>query len=149
SIQVYRRPRVAILSTGTELVPPDQAPLPGQIRDMNGWSLAALVEECGGVPWNMGIVPDQRDKIKGAIAEGLQADMLVISGGSSVGEEDWTPRLLEEMGPPGIVVHGVKLAPGKPTLCAVVRGKPVVGLPGNPVSALVVFRLFGVPVLRR
>lgn len=148
-VSVYRQPEVAILSTGAEIVSPADTPAPGQIRDMNAVALAALIARYGGRPRLLGVVPDDRRRLREAIEDGLASDMLVMSGGSSVGEDDWTARLLEEMGPPGIVVHGVKLAPGKPTLCALVGHKPVLGLPGNPVSALIVFSLFGVEALRR
>lgn len=148
-VPVFVRPEVAVISTGVELVPPEEEPGPGQIRDVNAVALGALVEQGGGRMRPMGIVPDDRDALRDAIVRGLQWDMVVLSGGSSVGEEDWTARIVEEMGPPGIIVHGVRLAPGKPTLLALVGDVPVVGAPGNPVSAQVVFRLYGVPALRR
>jgi len=148
-VPVFARPQVALISTGVELVPPEAEPGPGQIRDMNAVALAALVEQGGGRVRPMGIVADDREALRDVIARGLACDMVVLSGGSSVGEEDWTARIVEEMGPPGVIVHGVRLAPGKPTLLALVGDVPVVGAPGNPVSAQVVFRLYGLPALRR
>lgn len=148
TVPVYRRPEVAILSTGSEVISPEKEPGPGQIRDMNAVALAALVRKAGGRPRLLGIAGDERSALREALESGLQSDMLVLSGGSSVGEEDWTARLLAEMGEPGIIIHGVKLAPGKPTLCALIGNRPVVGLPGNPVSALIVFELFARPALQ-
>src|SRR5690606_3822551 len=112
-VPVFARPQVALISTGVELVPPEAEPGPGQIRDMNAVALAALVEQGGGRVRPMGIVADDREALRDVIARGLACDMVVLSGGSSVGEEDWTARIVEEMGPPGVIVHGVRLAPGK------------------------------------
>lgn len=148
-VPVFTRPEVAILSTGSELVGPEREPRPGQIRDMNAVALAAMVAQAGGLPRVLGIVSDEREALLGKIRTGLESDMLVLSGGSSVGEDDWVARLISEWDAARIVVHGVRLAPGKPTLLALVGQKPVLGLPGNPVSALVVFRLFGLPALYR
>lgn len=147
-VPVYRRAEVAILSTGSEVVAPHRDPAPGQIRDMNGVALAALVAQAGARPRFLGVAGDDREQLRAMLEDGLQSDMVVLSGGSSVGEDDWTARLLAEMGEPGIIVHGVKMAPGKPTLCAMIGTTPVVGLPGNPVSALVVFQLFARPALQ-
>lgn len=149
TVPVYKKPEVAILSTGEELVAPEEVPAPGQIRDMNGVGLAAFIEEGGGRVKRLGIARDDRRVLREALEAGLASDMVVLSGGSSVGEEDWVARIVAELGEPGIIVHGVKLAPGKPTLLALIGNKPVLGMPGNPVSALVVYRLFGAMALRR
>lgn len=144
---VYRRPVVAIFSTGDELVPPHRQPGPGQVRDANLYSLAAAVRADGGVPRLGGIVPDRPDGWRAALREGLQWDMVLLSGGSSVGLDDIAADIIRELGPPGILVHGVRVAPGKPTLLALVGDRVVCGLPGHPVSALVTYELFARPAL--
>jgi molybdopterin molybdotransferase len=145
---VARRPRVAIVSTGDEVVPPTAMPGPGQVRDINSYTVAALVEQAGGVPLRFGIVPDDFAMLLAAARKALaQADALVISAGSSVSTRDMTANVISQLGAPGVLVHGVSLRPGKPTVLAVCDGKPVVGLPGNPVSAMVVFDLFVTPLI--
>src|SRR5262249_7535371 len=150
-VTVHKRPVVTIFSTGDEVVPPDTAELkPGQVRDATASALAALVADAGGEPVSGGIVPDE----VGALGKGLRAalpasDVLVISAGSSVGVRDETANAVARLGEPGIWCHGLAIKPGKPTLLAECAGVPVIGLPGNPRSALVVFRLIGMPVLRR
>lgn len=148
---VHAQPRVAILSTGDEVVPPDTATLrPGQVRDAIASALAGLVIEAGGVPVPCGIVPDDLPALRGALRAALgQADLVVISAGSSVGARDATTDAVASLGKPGIFCHGLAVKPGKPTLLAECDGVPVIGLPGNPLSALVVFRLVGVPVVWR
>ncbi len=145
---VAPRPVVAIMSTGDELVPPDTAVGPGQVRDINTYSISALVTRGGGAPRPLGIVPDDWKMQVEAARAGLEgADMLVVSAGSSVSARDLTSRVIAALGEPGILVHGVAVRPGKPTILAVADGKPVVGLPGNPVSAMVVFDLLVTPAL--
>ncbi|MDQ5854853.1 MAG: molybdopterin-binding protein [Actinomycetota bacterium] len=150
-IVVRAHPRVAILSTGDEVVAPDTATLrPGQVRDAIASALAGLVIEAGGVPVFCGIVPDDPPALRGALRTALgQADLVVISAGSSVGARDATTDAVASLGKPGIFCHGLAVKPGKPTLLAECDGVPVIGLPGNPLSALVVFRLVGVPVVWR
>ena len=149
-IDVIRRPRVAIISTGDELVPVDAAPGPGQIRESNGAALVALVARDGGEPAYLGLAGDREEEIGGLLRQAkAQFDVVLISGGSSVGTRDLTSTMIEQLGDPGILVHGVKLKPGKPTILAVADGVPVVGLPGHPVSAQVVYGLFVVPLLRQ
>lgn len=149
-IGVAARPRVAIVSTGDEVVPPDRAPEPGQIRDVNTYAIAALVEQTGGIPLPQGIVGDDAEALLCATRTALErADVLVVSAGSSVSSRDLTADVLTKLGKPGVLVHGVALRPGKPTILGICDGKPVVGLPGNPVSAMVVAELFLVPLLRR
>lgn len=148
SVPVFLPPRVAILATGDELVPEGSPLTPGRVRDMNTVALAGAVEAAGGVPTVCGIVGDDRSAIVAALRSALAGhDMLLVSGGSSVGEHDLAVEAIEALGPPGIVVHGIAVRPGKPTVLAAAGTVPVIGLPGNPVSALVIFDLFARPVL--
>jgi molybdopterin molybdotransferase len=150
-LAVRARPRVAIISTGDEVVPPETPELrTGQVRDAIAPAIAALVEQAHGVAVRRGIVPDDEDALEAACRAALaDCDMVVLSAGSSIGERDLTARVIERLGPPGIWCHGLALRPGKPTLLADVAGTPLIGLPGNPLSALVVFELIGCPVVRR
>ena len=149
-VTVAHAPRVAILSTGDEVVPPDQTPQPGQVRDINSYTLAALTRRAGGEPILHGIVPDDRVALERAAARALaQADMLVLSAGSSVSYRDMSVDVIDGLGRPGVLVHGVSVRPGKPTIVAVCNGKPVFGLPGNPVSAMVIFDLFVAPTIQQ
>lgn len=149
-IQVVRRPQVGILSSGDELIPPDQTPAPGQIRDINSYSLAALVTRAGGIPRLYGILPDHAEALEAAAAGALaECDLVVITAGSSASQRDLTAEVVGRLGEPGVLVHGVNVRPGKPTILAMCDGKPVVGLPGNPVSALVIAGLFVVPLIQR
>jgi len=147
SVPVHRRPRVAIVSTGDEVVPPDTAGLrPAQVRDATAPALAGLVADAGGVPVYAGIVPDERGALEKTLAGLLdEADVVVVSAGSSVGARDETTGAVSALGT--VWCHGLAIKPGKPTLLAECRGVPVVGLPGNPLSALVVFRLVGMPLV--
>jgi molybdopterin molybdotransferase len=153
-VQVARRPRIAILSTGDEVVPPDREIGPGQVRDINSYTLSALVERAGGEPVRYGIISDRAGDLLAAASAALrQCDTLVITAGSSASVRDLTSQVINQLGPPGVLVHGVDVRPGKPTILAVCqeqessRSKPVIGLPGNPVSALVIAGLFVVPVI--
>ncbi len=149
SIEVARRPRVAIVSTGDELVEPADEPGPGQVRDINTHTVAALVERAGGAPVPLGIFPDDLEAQRGAAREAVDCgDIVVFSAGSSVGSRDMTARVLAELGGPGVLVHGISIKPGKPTIAGLVGDTPVFGLPGNPVSAMVVFNLIVRPVIR-
>ena len=175
-VPVHARPRVTIVSTGDELVPaaadelvpaapstaqpaardPAGAPAPaapalpvGQVRDATAPALAALVREAGGEPHFAGIVPDDREALAATLRAALpESDVLVVSAGSSVGARDETAAAIASLGEPGIWCHGLAFRPGKPTLLADCGGVPVIGLPGNPRSALVVFRLIGMPIVR-
>jgi molybdopterin molybdotransferase len=149
-VTVAARPRVAIISTGDEVIAPGENPVPGQIRDVNTYTVAGLVARAGGIPVPCGIVGDNYDALLLATRTALEnADMLVISAGSSVSTRDLTADVLNALGLPGVLVHGVAVKPGKPTILGVCNGKPVIGLPGNPVSAMVVAGLFMVPMLGR
>ena len=151
AMEVHARPRVAIVSTGDEVVAPATPVLaPGQVRDACAAALGAMVQAAGGAPDPRGIVPDDRGALTAALGAAVaEADVVVVSAGSSVGARDDTAAVVAVLGPPGIWCHGLALKPGKPTLLAECDGVPVVGLPGNPRSALVVFRLMGVPVVQR
>lgn len=147
-IRVTRRPRVALIASGDELVAPDQPTKPGQVRNTNAPMLAALVRRNGGEPVVYDTLPDVRSAFESAAARALaETDMVVFMAGSSVGERDFVPDIVNGMGAPGIVAHGILFRPGKPTLFAVADGKPVFGLPGNPISALVTGMLFAMPTL--
>ena len=147
-ITVSRRPRVSILSTGDELVSPEQELTPGKIRDINTYSLSAITLQVGAIPLTMNIVGDSYEELRAAAVKAIeQSDMLVISAGSSVSTRDMTSQVIASLGDPGVLVHGVSIRPGKPTILASVEGKPAIGLPGNPVSALVIFDLFAVPTM--
>jgi molybdopterin molybdotransferase len=149
-VRVAVRPRVAIISTGDEVVSPEATPGPGEIRDVNTYTIAGLVSQGGGVPLPMGIVGDEYEPLLSAARAALEAaDVLVLSGGSSVSTRDLTADVVNHLGEPGVLVHGVALKPGKPTILGACGGKPVLGLPGNPVSAMVVAGLFLIPLLRR
>jgi molybdopterin molybdotransferase len=150
SVAVHARPRVTIFSTGDEVVPPGTAALlPGQVRDATAVALAALIAEAGGEPVAGGIVADDPGLLEAALRGALDnSDLIVVSAGSSVGTRDETAAAVSRLGPPGIWCHGLAIRPGKPTLLAECAGVPVVGLPGNPRSALVIFRLIGMPLVR-
>jgi molybdopterin molybdotransferase len=150
AVAAHTRPRVTVLSTGDEVVPPDTAALrPGQVRDASAVALAGLVTEAGGDPVPGGIVPDDAAALESAVRAALaSSDLIVISAGSSVGARDETVGVVRGLGPPGIWCHGLAIRPGKPTLLAECGGVPIIGLPGNPRSALVIFRLLGVPLVR-
>ncbi len=148
-IAAVRRPRVAIVSQGDEVTPPWQSPGPGQVRDINSYTLAALAQRAGAEPLILGIAPDRRAALLALARQAhAAADMVVISAGSSVSVRDMTASVIAELGAPGILAHGLSVRPGKPTIMAICDGKPVIGLPGNPVSAMVIFDLVAAPALR-
>ena len=155
SIQVARKPQAGILSSGDEVVPPEAVPAPGQVRDVNTSSLCALIEEAGGLAVSYGILPDQAEALFAGAEKALrECDLVIITAGSSASTRDLTAEVINRLGPPGVLVHGVNVRPGKPTILAACapgggKRKAVIGLPGNPVSALVIARLFVAPLLRR
>lgn len=147
-VGVYRKPRVAIFSTGNEIVAPG-GPLPtGAVYDSNAAIIGAAVEELGGEPVRLGVIPDDETLLSAALARGLECDAVVFSGGTSKGEGDLSYRVVAALGDPGVVAHGVALKPGKPVCLAVTGGKPVVILPGFPTSAVFTFHEFLAPVIR-
>ena len=150
TVEVYVRPRVAILSTGDEVVPPQADPRPGQVRDINSYTLAALVTRAGGEPRLYGIVPDRKADFEEAARRAhSENDMVVVTAGSSASARDMSAEVLAGLGQPGVLVHGLSIKPGKPTILGVAGKIPLVGLPGNPVSALVIAWLMVVPAVAR
>jgi len=148
-ILVHRQPKAALISTGDEIVAPHQTPKPGQIRNVNQYSLRAMIAEAGGETIDLGVVKDDRTAFEKAMTQALKAaDVVMISGGSSVGIKDMTVDIVCSFPKSEMLFHGISIAPGKPTIFAKAVGKPVMGLPGHPVSALVVFSLFGAPLIR-
>jgi len=149
-IQVARQPKVGLISSGDEIIPPEQALSPGQVRDVNSYSLSALINASGGSAVHYGIAPDRLEALRSISQAALEnSDMLVITAGSSASARDLTAQVINSLGQPGVLVHGVNVRPGKPTILAVCAGKPVIGLPGNPVSALVIALRFVLPVIDR
>lgn len=149
-VPVVARPRVAILASGDEVVPPDMPVAPGQVRDVNTYTIAALVRRAGGDPMPRGIAPDDAATLETMARAALEdADALVIAAGSSVSARDMTVAVIGALGAPGVLVHGVAIQPGKPTILAAAGNRPVFGLPGNPVSAMIAFGLFVAPAIRQ
>lgn len=150
-ISVFRPIKAAYLSTGDEIVPYDTETLEiGQIRDINYLTVSGLAREWGVEVIYGGITTDDYE-IFSAKARELyeQADILILSGGSSVGAKDYTTEVIQSLGDPGVFVHGISIKPGKPTILAVAQGKPVIGLPGHPASAMIIFRLFGERIIKQ
>lgn len=149
-VDVYAEPRVSIISTGDEIVPAESLLKPGQVRDVNSYNLFGLTKECGAVPVKKGLFKDSYDAIRDVVSASLEdSDMVIITGGSSVGTKDMTHSIIDSLGSPGVLFHGVALKPGKPTIGGVIGGKPVFGLPGHPAAVTVCFELFVKPVIRR
>jgi molybdopterin molybdotransferase len=152
--KVYKQPIVAIISSGDEVVPPEAEINPGQVRDINSYTLSALVEKAGAIPKRYGIIADDERSLQEATSQALEeCDLVVITAGSSASSRDLTSRVIDSLGEPGVISHGVNVRPGKPTILAACKlpnwkyPKPVIGLPGNPVSALVIAILFVEPVI--
>lgn len=149
SVDVEEPVRVAIISTGDEVVNPLENPGPGQIRDINSYTLYGLVRQAGGYPVLRGIIKDDYNELREVMEdEMVRSDIILLSGGSSVGTRDLSAKVITSLGGPGILFHGISIKPGKPTIGAVVGEKPVFGLPGHPVSAMVVFLLLVDPLIR-
>ena len=149
-VTVFKKPVVGIISTGDEIVPIDDIPDHGKIRDINSYTLSGLVKKSGGIPKTYGIVTDNVKDLREKCTTALYAsDMVLISGGSSVGTRDFTISVLSEMPASSILVHGISISPGKPTILARTMGKPFWGLPGHVVSAMVVFTVVVTPFLDR
>ena len=149
-VKVYRRPRIAVISSGAELAKAGAKLGYGQVYDINGSTLCEVIKVCGGEPLYLGIALDEAPTIKALVRRGLTSyDAVIISGGSSAGAGDIVPSVVDGLGEPGVIAHGLAMKPGKPTFIAVVKGKPVFGLPGYPVSALMVFDQLVAPYIRR
>ena len=147
-VPVQRKLKIGVISTGDELVPPGQKPLPGQVRDVNTALLSALLTEQGAEVHSYGIIVDDEDLLRETVTRAVQeCDAVLLSGGSSVGVKDASCRIIESLGE--LLLHGIALKPGKPTIVGRAGNKPLVGLPGHPVAAFVVARLFMVPLLDR
>lgn len=147
-VMVHRKVRTGIISTGDEIVPHGQKVTPGKVRDMNAISLMGLLQSMDSVPTHYGIVADNKEALLTIARKALQEnDLVLFSGSSSVGTRDLGEQVIEELGPPGIIIHGVAVKPGKPVIIAMAGNKPIFGLPGHPVSATVSFDLFVRPML--
>ncbi len=150
-IDVFEKPQVAILTSGDEVMPPETKTLqPGQVRNINSIMMARVVEEFGCEAKLYPILPDNDEIFEENVKEAIENfDIVVISAGSSASDKDMTARVINRLGEPGVVLHGLNIRPGKPTIFAMVDGKPVLGLPGNPVSAWVIHQVMVVPILER
>ncbi len=150
TLRVARLVKVGLISTGDEVIEPSQHPRPGQVRDINSYTLAALIEKSGGVAKKYGIIADQLSALRDAAVKALlECDVVIITAGSSASTRDMTAEVIRQLGEPGVLVHGINTRPGKPTILGVCNGKAVIGLPGNPVSALVNGYLFVAPVIEK
>jgi len=150
NITVFKRPKVAIISTGDEIVPISQMPESGQVRDINSYTLSAFCSQLGAVPVNMGLCRDNFSELGEMVAGGLEiSDTLWISGGSSVGARDMTVKVLESFDDMELLAHGISISPGKPTIIARIGNKAVFGLPGHVASAMVIAEVFLNPFLAR
>jgi putative molybdopterin biosynthesis protein len=148
-VKVFRVPVVAVLSTGAEVTELGKKLPPGKIYDINAYSLSAAVRESGGKSVYLGVVPDDSAELRKALEHALaSADMVLTSGGVSVGPKDLTPQIVDSLGKPGLFVSGIAVKPGKPTNIALIGKKPVFSLPGHPTSALLMFHLLASPVIR-
>lgn len=149
-VMVYGKPVVAIISTGDEIVPPTQPLGLGQIRDINSYTLSGLISEHGGIPMKKGIFIDAYEAIAEAVEDALQdSDIVLISGGTSAGTKDMTSMIINDIGRPGVLFHGVSLKPGKPMIGGIINGKPILGLPGHPAAIVVCFDLFIRPLIEK
>ena len=143
TVKVFQKPKFAVISTGDEIVSPDEEAKPGQIKDINTFTLAAMVEAAGGVVVAKDVVKDNFTLLKQTIESVMtDSDIIILSGGSSVGTKDIVPKVINAVGEPGVFVHGISIKPGKPTIMAKAGGKPIFGLPGHPTSAMIVFKVF-------
>ena len=148
-VKVHMVPSVAVLSTGAEVTEPGKKLPLGKIYDINAYSLSAAVLESGGKPVYLGVVPDDKTELRKALEHALAyADMVITSGGVSVGPKDLMPQTVDSLGKPGLIVCGIAVKPGKPTTIALIRRKPVFSLPGHPTSALLMFHLLARPVIQ-
>lgn len=144
-VKVFKKPKVAIISTGDEIIPPDKEINIGQTRDINSYTIKALVENYGGEVTTSSIVKDNYEDLRKSVEEAINngCQLVILSGGSSVGLKDVTAKVLDSFGEPGVFVHGAAVKPGKPTIISYAQNTGLIGLPGHPVSAVVVFKIFG------
>ncbi|MDH4161731.1 MAG: molybdopterin molybdotransferase MoeA [Nitrospirota bacterium] len=154
TVPVFEKPRVAIISTGNEIVSADSLPGPGQIRDSNSYNLEGLITLAGGTTRRMGIIPDNEDRLRTTLLAAMtDCHIVLFSGGSSVGTADFTAKVINDIGSPGVLVHGISIKPGKPLIVGIVKRRtsgehiPVFGLPGHPAAVAICFELFVKPVL--
>jgi molybdopterin molybdotransferase len=150
SVSVRRKPRVAILATGDEVVDPSETPKLGQIRDINRFTLSALTIEACGIPISLGIVGDDPKALEAVVRDAVDDnDVVLMSGGSSMGQRDHSVEIIDSLGEPGVLIHGVSVKPGKPLIVGRVGKKAIIGVPGHPVSNMMVFQVFIKPLLHR
>jgi molybdenum cofactor synthesis domain-containing protein len=148
AVPVYRRPSIGVISSGDEIVPASAIPRPGEVRDSNRYAVAASLRAMGASVRHYPTVPDEPGALEAALAGALRdCDAIVLTGGSSVGERDRTPAAVAALGEPGTIVHGLRIKPGKPTLLAAAGNRPIIGLPGNPTSALIVLEAIAAPIV--
>ncbi len=148
-VWVYEQPKVSIISTGDEIVPPDKPVRPGQVRDINAYNLAGLLLDAGAIPLIQGIFSDDYEIIRDVVKKSVtDSDVVLISGGSSVGTKDVTARVIDDLGKPGVLFHGVSLKPGKPTIGGIINNIPIFGLPGHPAAVSVCFEIFIRPIVK-
>jgi molybdopterin molybdotransferase len=148
-IWVYEQPKVSIISTGDEIVPSDKPVRPGQVRDINSYNLAGLLLDAGAIPLIQGIFSDDYEIIRDIVEKSIKdSNIVLISGGSSVGTKDVTARVIDDLGKPGVLFHGVSLKPGKPTIGGIINNIPVFGLPGHPAAVSVCFEIFIRPIVK-
>jgi putative molybdopterin biosynthesis protein len=148
-VNVFVKPRVAVLSTGGEVIEPGRDLKPGKIFDINAYSLCAAVQESGGDPVYRGVVPDEKEELRASLEKSLSvSDMVLTSGGVSVGPKDIIPATVDSLGKPGVFISGIAVKPGKPATVALIGDKPVFSFPGHPTSALLIFHLLAKPVIQ-
>jgi putative molybdopterin biosynthesis protein len=149
-VKVLKIPNVAVISTGAEIMEPGKNLVPGKIYDINAYSLSAAILNSGGKPIYLGVIPDDEVALEKALNQALlSSDIIITSGGVSVGPRDYTPKIVNSLGKPGVIISGIAVKPGKPTTVAVIGTKPVFSLPGHPTSALLIFYLLVSPIIQR
>jgi molybdenum cofactor synthesis domain-containing protein len=149
TVNVFLVPRVAVLSTGGEVTAPGKELMPGKIYDINAYSLSIAVRECGGMPVFAGVVPDEKVELRKGLEHALGlADIVMTSGGVSVGPKDLIPQTVDSLGEPGVFISGIAIKPGKPATVALIGNKPIFSFPGHPTSALMIFQLLARPVIQ-
>jgi molybdopterin molybdotransferase len=148
-VETVLPPRFGIISSGDEVIPPDQLPSPGEVRDINSYTLAGLITELGAQAVHYGIIPDSREDLHNTLDTALQeCDHIIVTAGSSASTRDLTADVMNDLGRPGVLVHGVSIKPGKPTILGLAENQVMIGLPGNPVSALVIAYILVKPIVQ-